>query len=99
MKVVTFVVRRVLRVVLCLWVVSLLTWTLLQFAPGDFASIQAVGGGTVGLAQEATAEQRAGLQARYGDDIPAWQQYTQFMVRSEERRVGKECRSRWSTDR
>lgn len=80
MKVVTFVVRRVLRVILCLWVVSLLTWTLLQFAPGDFASIQAVGGGTVGLAQEASAEQRAGLQARYGDDIPVWQQYTQFMA-------------------
>lgn len=80
MRVVMFVGRRVARMVLCLIAVSLLTWTLLQLAPGDFASIQEVGGGSVGLAQEASAEQRAGLEDRYGAGIPPWEQYLRFMA-------------------
>lgn len=80
MKVAVFVGRRLIRLILCLLAVSLLTWSLLQFAPGDFASIQAVGGGTVGLAQEATTQHASDVQARYGADIPVWQQYLQFMA-------------------
>src|SRR5690625_2447844 len=80
MRVVVFIARRVARMVLCLIAVSLLTWTLLQLAPGDFASIQAVGGGEVGLAQEASAEHSAGLAARYGAEVPSWQQYLTFMA-------------------
>ncbi|WP_235939782.1 ABC transporter permease [Occultella kanbiaonis] len=80
MKLAMYIGRRLLRVVLCLIAVSMLTFTLLQLAPGDFASIQASGGGTVGLAQEATSEQQAGLAARYGEDIPVWQQYLKFMA-------------------
>ena len=79
MKVAAFIARRFVRVILCLVAVSLLTWSLLQFAPGDFASIQAIGGGTVGLAQEATTQHTDSLEARYGEDVPVWQQYLQFM--------------------
>lgn len=75
-----FIGRRIARMILCLIAVSLLTWILLQLAPGDFAGIQEVGGGTVGLAQQASAEQQSGLAARYGADIPGWQQYLTFMV-------------------
>ena len=80
MRVVVFIGRRVARMVLCLIAVSLLTWILLQLAPGDFASIQSVGGGDVGLAQQASAEQQTGLAERYGPDIPSWQQYLTFMA-------------------
>lgn len=79
MKVLGFIARRLVRVALCLVAVSMLTWALLQLAPGDFASIQSIGGGTVGLAQQATVEHVDNLQARYGDDIPMWQQYLTFM--------------------
>lgn len=80
MKVALFIGQRLVRVILCLLAVSVLTWILLQFAPGDFASIQAVGGGTVGLAQEATTQHASDVQARYGEDVPVWQQYLQFMA-------------------
>lgn len=79
MKVAAFITRRVMRMILCLIAVSLLTWMLLQLAPGDFQSIQAAGGGSVGLAQQASAEQVGNLTARYGEDIPSWQQYLTFM--------------------
>src|SRR5207302_11278510 len=39
----------------------------------------------------ATAEERAGAQGHERDAAPL-----QIVLRSEERRVGKECRSRWS---
>ncbi|SEE91784.1 ABC transporter substrate-binding protein [Ruania alba] len=80
MRVAVFIGRRVLRMVLCLIAVSVLTFVLLQLAPGDFAGIQAVGGGTVGLAADATAESTAGLAARYGADVPLWEQYLRFMA-------------------
>src|ERR1041384_6815444 len=33
---------------------------------------------------------------RFDPDDPAWPNRDRFVLRSEERRVGKECRSRWS---
>jgi len=80
MKLVMFIGRRLLRLVLSLFVVSLLTFGLLQAAPGDFASIQSAGGGDVSLAGQASAESRQELTTRYGTDVPVWQQYTNFMV-------------------
>lgn len=79
MKLAAFLARRVIRVVLSLIAVSLLTWGLLQLAPGDFASIRAAGAGNVGLAQQATTDHAAAVQARYGEDVPVWQQYFTFM--------------------
>lgn len=80
MKIVLFIGRRLVRLALSLLVVSLLTFGLLQLAPGDFASIQSVGGGNVGLAQEASAGTQQELDTRYGTDVPVWQQYTNFMI-------------------
>ncbi|MGO1973115.1 MAG: ABC transporter permease [Propionibacteriaceae bacterium] len=79
MKVVVFVGRRLIRLVLSLVVVSLLTFGALQLAPGDFASIQSAGGGTVGLAAAETMESSQQLQARYGAEVPVWKQYLIFM--------------------
>ena len=80
MKIVMFVGRRLVRLVLCLFAVSLLTFGLLQLAPGDFAGIQEAGGGNVSLAQQATSETRSELSDRYGAEVPIWQQYTTFMA-------------------
>lgn len=79
MKVTTFIGRRIVRMILCLLAVSVLTWVLLEVAPGDFQSIQDAGGGSVGLAQAASAERVGALTERYGEDIPSWRQYLMFM--------------------
>lgn len=80
MKIVMFVGRRLVRLVLCLFAVSVLTFGLLQLAPGDFAGIQSAGGGNVSLAQQATSETRSELGDRYGAEVPMWEQYTTFMA-------------------
>lgn len=80
MKIVMFVGRRLVRLVLCMFAVSLLTFGLLQLAPGDFSGIQAAGGGDVSLAQQATSETRSELSDRYGAEVPVWEQYTTFMT-------------------
>ena len=80
MRLAMFIGRRLFRLALCMFAVSVLTFVLLQLAPGDFAGIQASGGGTVSLAQQATSENRTELGARYGSDVPIWQQYTTFMA-------------------
>lgn len=80
MALISFLLRRIGRLVLCLFAVSLLTFGLLQLAPGDFASIKNAGSGNVGLAHEATAQTSAELTSRYGADVPLWKQYGMFMV-------------------
>lgn len=80
MRVVIFVARRLMRLAISLVIVSLLTFVALKLAPGDFASVQAVGGGSVGLAAAEHMESSAQLKARYGEDVPAWQQYLKFMA-------------------
>lgn len=77
--VLVFVTRRVARVVASLVVVSAMTFTLLQLAPGSFADISRVTSGAAGLGQASSAEVASAIQARYGEDIPAWQQYLIFM--------------------
>lgn len=79
MKIALFIGRRLVRLIVSLFAVSVLTFGLLQLAPGDFAGIQAAGGGNVSLAQQATSESRSQLNARYGTDVPVWKQYTTFM--------------------
>lgn len=79
MKVAAFIGRRIVRMILCLIAVSILTWMLVQLAPGDFETIQAGGGGSVGLAQQASAEHVGAVTERYGSDVPSWQQYLTFM--------------------
>ncbi|ACQ81584.1 binding-protein-dependent transport systems inner membrane component [Beutenbergia cavernae DSM 12333] len=74
-----FVGRRLLRMVLSLVVISALTFTLLQLAPGSFADIQRANSGSTGMAGAAAQEVAGQFATRYGDDVPAWQQYLVFM--------------------
>ena len=74
-----FILKRLARAVVTLWLVSLLTFTMLQLAPGSFADISAVTSGATMTAQGQREEVMSSFQNRYGDDIPAWQQYLIFM--------------------
>lgn len=77
MSYVTYVARRLVRMLLSLVAVSIITFTLLQLAPGSFADIRMAGGGGIGgmEAQETAGE----FNRRYGDEVPAWRQYLVFM--------------------
>jgi peptide/nickel transport system permease protein len=71
-----FLLRRLLRIAVSMVAVSLLTFGLLQLAPGSFADISRItsgGSGTVDV------EAIGNLQDRYGADVPLWQQYLTFM--------------------
>ena len=74
-----FVLRRLVRVVLSLVVVSMLTFGLLQLAPGDFASIQSVTSGSTGMGGTGTEQVVGQFETRYGQDVPVWEQYLRFM--------------------
>jgi peptide/nickel transport system permease protein len=77
--VLALVVRRVVRLVLSLITVSLITFLLLQAAPGDFADISRVTSGATGIGSSQGSEAVVSLRERYGEDVPAWQQYLIFM--------------------
>ena len=70
---------RIVRLVLSLIAVSIITFTLLQLAPGNFADITRVTSGATSIGGTGTESMLAETQARYGDDTPAWQQYLTFM--------------------
>lgn len=77
MTAVAFLLRRLLRIAVSMVAVSLLTFGLLQLAPGSFADISRItsgGSGTVDV------EAIGNLQDRYGADVPLWQQYLKFMA-------------------
>nr|WP_174257588.1 ABC transporter permease [Phytoactinopolyspora alkaliphila] len=75
----TFLSRRLVRLALCLVAVSIITFTLLQSAPGNFADIQRVTSGASSIGGTGTEQMLAESLSRYGDDVPAWQQYLTFM--------------------
>lgn len=79
MEMLTFLLRRVVRMVLSLLVVSMLAFGLLQLAPGDFASVQSVTSGTTGMGGTGTEQVASEFASRYGDDVPVWEQYLRFM--------------------
>lgn len=79
MQTLEFVLRRIVRVVLSLIAISILTFGLLQLAPGDFASIQSVTSGTTGMGDTGTEQVASQFQTRYGQDVPMWEQYLRFM--------------------
>lgn len=74
-----FVVKRLGRAVVTLWLVSLITFVLLQLAPGSFADLSAVTSGATMTAQGQRAEVMSSFTQRYGPEVPAWQQYLIFM--------------------
>lgn len=74
-----FLLKRLVRVALSLVAVSLITFVLLQAAPGNFADIQRVTSGATSLSAQQQDEVAGELSARYGPDVPAWKQYLIFM--------------------
>lgn len=79
MGLVWFIVRRLARVVVSLLIVSVITFFLLQAAPGDFAGIQALGGASTGLAGDQISTSQDQLQTSYGADVPAVEQYWNWL--------------------
>jgi peptide/nickel transport system permease protein len=75
----SFLVRRLVRVILSLIAVSVIAFTLLQLAPGEFADIVALTSGSTGLSAGETDAAAADISARFGGGIPAWQQYVNYM--------------------
>lgn len=76
---VSYLVRRLARLVVSLAIVSAITFMLLQLAPGSFADISRLSANSTGLATSQTSEAAAQLTSRYGDEVPAWLQYLKFM--------------------
>lgn len=74
-----FLARRVVRVVLSLVAVSVIAFTLLQLAPGEFADIVSISSGSTGLSSSETDSAAADITARFGGGIPPWQQYLNYM--------------------
>lgn len=79
MPVVTFLIRRLIRLIVSLLIVSMITFELLQLAPGSFAGIAAAGGGSTGLATANTSDSSAQLQSDYGSRVPVVKQYWNWL--------------------
>ncbi len=69
---IAYVARRLLQVVPLLLVISLLTFTLLHLAPGDFLS-------TVAENPQVSAESLDRMRRAFGLDQPAWLQYLLYL--------------------
>src|SRR5690625_214611 len=70
-----YAVRRLVRLVVSLLIVSVITFGLLQLVPGTYAELADVG--STGLSGGASVEQEVTDQQR--DEVPAWKQYAVFM--------------------
>jgi peptide/nickel transport system permease protein len=77
---VRYLAARLVRMVFSLIAVSLITFVLLQMAPGSFADIQRVTSGASELSPAQASEVIGEFQMRYGEDVPAWKQYLNFMA-------------------
>ncbi|MFC6161229.1 ABC transporter permease [Kribbella jiaozuonensis] len=74
-----YIGKRLVRLVLSLIAVSILTFTLLQLAPGNFADLQRVNSGATNFGGVGTESMVGELESRYGADVPVWKQYVIFM--------------------
>lgn len=79
MRLAAYLGKRVARLVLSLLAVSVLTFTLLQLAPGNFEDLQRVNSGATNFGGVGTEALAGELASRYGDDVPIWKQYFIFM--------------------
>jgi len=75
-----FLLRRSGRLVVSLVVVAVITFGLLSLAPGSFGGIQAAGAGSTGLASGRTVDLTTQVQQRYGEDVPVWEQFTNWLL-------------------
>jgi peptide/nickel transport system permease protein len=74
-----FIFMRLIRIAVSIIVVSMITFALLQAAPGNFADIQRVASGATGMSPAQTSEVIGEIRGRYDPELPAWQQYLNFM--------------------
>ncbi|WP_329005312.1 ABC transporter permease [Kribbella sp. NBC_00709] len=74
-----YIGKRIVRLALSLIAVSILTFTLLQLAPGNFADLQRVNSGATNFGGVGTESMVGELETRYGADVPVWKQYLIFM--------------------
>ncbi|MBL8835705.1 MAG: ABC transporter permease [Alphaproteobacteria bacterium] len=76
---ISFFVRRLLLAILTMWVVSVLSYVIIQLPPGDFVdtyiSQQSASGSTVSAAEAQS------LRELYGLDQPVWIQYGKWITR------------------
>lgn len=79
MQILLYLLRRLARAIASLIAVSLITFVLLQLAPGNFADIAAITSGATVSTEGARSEQIGQLQHRYGPEVPVWKQYLIFM--------------------
>ncbi|WP_279581168.1 ABC transporter permease family protein [Fodinicola feengrottensis] len=91
-----FLLRRLLRIAISMIAVSLITFGLLQLAPGSFADISRITSGGSGAVD---ADAIGSLQARYGDSVPVWQQYLKFMAGFVTANMGPSYKTRPGTSR
>ncbi|HMG62292.1 MAG TPA: ABC transporter permease [Streptosporangiaceae bacterium] len=73
-----FLIKRLVRMAACLVAVSILTFALLQAAPGSFADIQRELSGS-SASTGASVSAQADFTERYGSQVPTWRQYLIFM--------------------
>lgn len=76
---VRYILLRLIRIVISVFVVSVITFGLLQAAPGNFADIQKVSSGGSGLSPAQVNEAISEIRGRYDPEAPVWEQYLKFM--------------------
>jgi peptide/nickel transport system permease protein len=72
-----YLVKRLVRMAASLVAVSILTFALLQAAPGSFSDVQQELSGSRGAG--ASVQAQADFTSRYGNQVPDWKQYLIFM--------------------
>lgn len=75
----SFVMRRLVRILISVIIVSMITFGLLQAAPGNFADIARVSSGATGMSPAQTTEVIGEIRGRYDSELPVWQQYINYM--------------------
>ena len=65
-----YIVRRLVYMLITLWLIVTFTFVLMKFLPGDPFGEDS---------QKLTIEQRAALAKQYGLDKPIWEQYLQYV--------------------
>lgn len=76
---VRFILIRLVRIAISVIAVSMITFGLLQMAPGNFADIARVSGGGTGLSPAQATEVIGEIRGRYNPELPVWQQYLNYM--------------------
>ena len=76
----TFVVRRVLLAVLTIWVISALSFVIIQLPPGDFVTTYIAQLSASG--SSVTAAEAAALRELYGLNQPIYVQYSKWIGRA-----------------